>query len=138
LQPTSSTALICEIETDRLDIGFRKIKLLYTDKCVMAVPYHLLQLQDGRTKALFTVPASIAQSLVVHPVLCRGAAFSLNYTAAVDDIQKSATATADTTAFIFTEFYSPVPDETAFEISQRLANRVKENASLKISNVLRL
>lgn len=41
------------------------------------VPFFVLNLSDGRAKALFTVPTDVAASLVEHPVLCRGASFDL-------------------------------------------------------------
>jgi hypothetical protein len=80
------------------------------------VPYFLLQLDDGQSRALFTVPANAASALVVHPVLCRGSSFHLDLH---DEGRKR-----ESTAFLSTVFFSPYPEETARQIAERLAIRI--------------
>jgi hypothetical protein len=100
------------------------------------IPYFILRLEDGRTKALFTVPTQLVHSLIVHPILCRGASFELRlYTGAASRIASSS---ASPTTFLSTDYFSPHPEETAHEISRRLASRVEDNDSFQISSVLGL
>ncbi|CAJ1913699.1 unnamed protein product [Cylindrotheca closterium] len=78
------------------------------------VPFFVLHQEDGQNRALFTVPSSLASSLVIHPILCRGSSFLL-------EVEKEAQAQ---TTFLSTVFYSPNPEETANEIATRLAIRI--------------
>jgi hypothetical protein len=87
---------------------------------VNKVPYFVLHLSDGRAKALFTVPTQMAQSLVVNPVLCRGSSFDLE----IDVVSQGRKKSSSTTSFLSSEFYSPVPEEAAQAISERLAVRI--------------
>lgn len=85
------------------------------------VPYFVLQLGDGKAKALFTVPTNMAQALVTHPILCRGSAFDLE----IDVVSQGRKKQRDApTSFLSTEFTSPTPDETAQAISERIAIRL--------------
>ena len=99
------------------------------------VPFFVLNLEEGKTKALFTVPSHLAESLIVHPVLCRGAAFELkldhqsNEEQADEDYPQS-------TCFISTVFTSPHPEATAGAISERLASRVTDSCENPLSAVL--
>lgn len=81
------------------------------------VPYFILQLDDGQSRALFTVPSNAAKGLVVHPVLCRGSSFAL-------DLHDEERQKESATAFLSTVFYSPTPEETAREIAERLSIRI--------------
>ncbi|KAL3937068.1 MAG: hypothetical protein SGBAC_007747 [Bacillariaceae sp.] len=84
------------------------------------VPFFVLQQEDGQNRALFTVPTSLASSLVIHPILCRGSSFVL-------EIEKEARAQ---TTFLSTIFYSPNAEETAQEIATRLAIRIGRPADV--------
>jgi hypothetical protein len=97
------------------------------------VPYFVLHLSDGKAKALFTVPTQMAQSLVVNPVLCRGASFDLEIDVVSQGRKKKLTATP-TTSFLSTEFHSPTPEETAQAISERLAIRMGSGPSPVLSH----
>ena len=100
------------------------------------VPYFVLDLSStGRSKALFTVPTLYAKAMCVNPVLCCGSIFDLeidilsqrshrHHQDRVENATISAEA-AKETCFLSTEFYSPKPDETALEISKRLAIRIE-------------
>lgn len=91
------------------------------------VPYFVLHLPDGRAKALFTVPTELAETLVLHPIMARGACFDLQ----VDVVSQGRRRTKDSksdgdeaTSFLSTEFVSPRPEETALAISERLRIRM--------------
>ena len=90
------------------------------------VPYCIFPLDDGTTKALFTVPEDLVQSLTSHPILCRGSSFELQLDEASRRLLEQAP--APQTSILSTEFYSPDPHDTAADISRRLAIRyvVKE------------
>lgn len=94
------------------------------------VPYYVMELHDGRSRAVFSVPEAVATSLTAHPVLCRGAAFDLTPDWDAASLLATAKCSGLTppgrTSFVYTEFYSPAPEETAVEISKRLAVRVRE------------
>jgi hypothetical protein len=60
------------------------------------------------------------QSLVVNPVLCRGASFDLE----IDLVSQGRKKSNSATSFLSTEFLSPNPEETAQAISERLAIRM--------------
>lgn len=77
------------------------------------VPYFVLNIGGGKSKALFSVPPEQAEILIKHPILCRGSCFDLS----IDTKDEKAT-------FLATEYISPDPESTASEISRRLANRV--------------
>jgi hypothetical protein len=97
------------------------------------VPYFVLNLADGRVKALFTVPADMANALIVNPVMCRGASFRLE----IDVVSQGRKKAVSTTSFLSSEFTSPDPEETALAISQRLAIRIG-SPSLSSSSLLGL
>lgn len=88
------------------------------------VPYFVLSLKDGRTKAVFTVPEDLVAFLTAHPILCRGGSFDLK----IDVISQRANSGQRKTSFLSTEFYSPEPEMTASEISQRIAVRMENSA----------
>ena len=82
------------------------------------VPYFVLQLENGKARVLFTVPTELAPALSQHPIMCRGACFVLELDAAGSDPARSPT------TFLSTVFESPLPDETARAISERIAIRI--------------
>lgn len=84
------------------------------------VPYFVLHLSESRAKALFTVPTSMADALIVNPVLCRGSSFDL----VIDVVSQGRKKAASATSFLSTEFFSPDPEQTALAISERLAIRM--------------
>ena len=96
------------------------------------VPFFVLHLSEGKAKALFTVPTSMANSLIINPVLCRGSSFDLE----IDVVSQGRKRASSTTSFLSTEFYSPDPEETALAISQRLAVRIGNPSSLLTSSSL--
>ena len=94
-----------------------------TPRLAQTVPYFVMRLQNGKAKALFTVPAHLATSLTVNPVLCRGSSFDLK----IDSVslgQDYEQASSTSTTFLSTEFESPSPEETARAISERVAIRI--------------
>ena len=97
------------------------------------VPFFLLNLEGGRTKALFTVPSNLALTLIRHPVLCRGAQFDLKLDEGMD--QKQAAKESSSTCFLFTIFESPHPEATAGAIAERLASRVTDSCENPLSTV---
>uniref|UniRef100_A0A7S4AMB3 Uncharacterized protein n=1 Tax=Pseudo-nitzschia australis TaxID=44445 RepID=A0A7S4AMB3_9STRA len=102
------------------------------------VPFFILRLPDGRIKALFTVPSNMAETLVIHPIFCRGGSFDLQIDAvnANPSRERSNYAVRSTTETIFisTIFCSPYPDETARAIAQRIAIR-QEDPSPAVSHL---
>lgn len=98
-----------------------------------SVPYFVLRLDGsdqtsfGRVKALFTVPEELAEALSVHPILCRGSSFALEMDIAAPSSNK--------TTFLSTIFESRYPEETAQEISQRLAARIDYVGNFKIGGL---
>ena len=90
------------------------------------VPYFVLPLEDGRAKAIFTVPEELAQSLIAHPILCRGSSFALQVDEASRRIMVAAQQqqSSHRTSFLSTEFYSHDPQDTALDISRRIAIRL--------------
>lgn len=96
-----------------------------------ALPFQLIDLEDGRTKALFTVPADLAMSLTAHPILCRGSSFSLLLHRVDDDSSLS-----DDKCILFTEYFSPVPEETAQDIYARLTIRMTHSDTFVIASML--
>ncbi|KAG7356053.1 hypothetical protein IV203_000739 [Nitzschia inconspicua] len=94
------------------------------------VPYFVLHLPDGRSKALFTVPSDLAEVLVLHPIMARGACFELQ----VDVVSQGRVRTKESfddsssTSFLSTEFFSPRPEETAHAISERIGIRMANPA----------
>ena len=90
-----------------------------------SVPYSLLQLDDGRTKALFTVPKELDETLAAHSILCRGSSFDL-------EIDSENGGGSSSSTFLSTIFYSPHPQEAAQEIAKRLAVRIDHVGSFQI------
>jgi hypothetical protein len=99
-------------------------------------------------KAVFTVPEDLADTLTAHPILCRGGAFELTLDQESQYImmaQTTASTTTNTsrrrgtgTSFLSTEFYSPAPEDTASEISKRLAIRMDNADSFTVETLLGL
>lgn len=92
------------------------------------LPFELIPLQDGRTKALFTVPADLVTSLTIHPILCRGSSFPLF-------VDKQPVSSLQTRV-LYTEYYSPAPKETAQDIYTRLVIRMEHSDSFLIASML--
>lgn len=65
--PPSSVSLLSSSNTNTSSISNTKPK----------VPYFVLHLPNGKAKALFTVPSHLADVLVLHPIMARGACFEL-------------------------------------------------------------
>lgn len=104
-----------------------------------SVPFYLLA--NGEvSKALFTVPAELADQLIAYPVFCRGSSFTLAIGANVSSEVKLFFHGKDSTASIFLEanFYSPFADEVAEEIAIRLAARIENTSSFSIEDVLEI
>ena len=94
------------------------------------VPYYVLELENGHTKAVFTVPQELAESIMSHPILCRGSSFALQLDAVSQRVGAN-----PTTSFLCTEYFSPEPEDTASDISRRLAIRVSENSDQVVAGV---
>ena len=84
------------------------------------VPYYVLERSDGRTEVLFLVPSALVSRVTVHPILCRGSAFSLR----LDD--KNENIESEDGSFLAVDFQSPYPDDSAREIAIRLTRRLKD------------
>ncbi|KAL3918032.1 MAG: hypothetical protein SGILL_004437 [Bacillariaceae sp.] len=87
------------------------------------VPYFVLKLSDGKAKALFTIPSDMAEALIQHPILCRGASFDLEIDVVSQGRRRKHSDNNDTT-FLSAHFCSPHPEETARAISERLRIRM--------------
>lgn len=98
-----------------------------------------------RAKAIFTVPADLVSTLTKYPILCRGASFDLCIDEDSENIMQAAYMSnisltspptsmrrRNGTSFLSTEFYSPSPEDTASEISKRLAIRIDNTDSFCI------
>jgi hypothetical protein len=101
------------------------------------VPYFVLHLEDGKAKALFTVPSDKTELLMKYPIACRGAFFDLRVDTASRNLQQQQQQFAGT-SFLSTEFFSPHPEEAALAISIRLASRMADTDPLDMSGVLGL
>ena len=88
-----------------------------------AVPYFVLNLYGDRVKALFVVSSDSAETLIMHPILCRGASFDLNIDTVSQTPEMRFAARNSGSSFLSTEFSSPNPEETARAIAERLAIR---------------
>ena len=92
------------------------------------IPFFVLKLPDGRAKALFTVPTDMAEALVLHPILCRGASFDLEIDVVSQGRRRNPGNDNDdnivATSFLSAQFRSPHPEETAREISERIVIRM--------------
>jgi hypothetical protein len=102
------------------------------------VPYFVLHLEDGKAKALFTVPSDKTELLMKYPIACRGAFFDLRVDTASRNLQSQQQQQFAGTSFLSTEFYSPHPEEAALAISIRLASRMTDTDPLDMSGVLGL
>mmetsp|Transcript_26821 Transcript_26821/g.48577 ORF Transcript_26821/g.48577 Transcript_26821/m.48577 type:complete len:118 (-) Transcript_26821:38-391(-) len=80
----------------------------------LVVPFVVMDLENGKKKAVFGVPKENASSLVVYPILCRGGCFTLE----IDEEGEGET------TFLSAIFDSIEADKTAEAISHRLAARV--------------
>lgn len=98
------------------------------------VPFFVLRVSTDRFKALFTVPSRMAEALVIHPILCRGASFDLKIDSVSRSRERNLSAEPNSTTFLSTEFSSPYPEETARAIAERLAIR-QDGPSPAISNL---
>ena len=91
-----------------------------------SVPFFVLHLSDDKVKALFTVPSDMAEKLVNHPILCRGASFDLKIDVVSQSREKTTTVDTNTgTSFLSTEFSSPDPEGTARAIADRIFIRAE-------------
>jgi hypothetical protein len=106
------------------------------------VPFFLLNLEGDKTKALFTVPSNLAETLIQHPVLCRGAAFDLKLDEEDIPQQQQRRSTSSiieqppsSTCYLFAIFESPQPEATASAIAERLASRVTDSCENPLSTV---
>eukprot|EP00531_Pseudo-nitzschia_arenysensis_P003597 CAMPEP_0116125038 /NCGR_PEP_ID=MMETSP0329-20121206/5599_1 /TAXON_ID=697910 /ORGANISM="Pseudo-nitzschia arenysensis, Strain B593" /LENGTH=113 /DNA_ID=CAMNT_0003619055 /DNA_START=57 /DNA_END=398 /DNA_ORIENTATION=- len=88
-----------------------------------SVPFFVLNLSDDKVKALFIVSSTSAETLVHHPILCRGACFDLIVDSVSQSRELGAAVQNSGTSFLSTEFSSPNPDETARAIAERIAVR---------------
>ena len=95
-----------------------------------AVPFFVLHLADARFKALFTVPSGMAETLILHPILCRGGSFDLT----IDLVSQNDSMQSTSTSFLSTEFSSSYPEETARAIAERIAIR-QEDPSPAVSHL---
>ena len=88
-----------------------------------AVPFVVQKLDNNNNaKAIFDVPAHLAEQLVEQPILCCGSCFDLLLL--LDNK-------------IYTEYTSMDPESTALEIAKRLANRIDDpGASRGISSMV--
>lgn len=96
------------------------------------IPYYVLERLDGITRVLFLVPSELATRCTVHPILCRGSAFSLyldennttndnnNDTITHDNDDE------DSSSFLAVDFTSPYPEDLAREIAIRLTRRLDD------------
>jgi len=76
----------------------------------------------------------MAENLVDHPILCRGASFDLTIDAVSQSREKTTAVQNSGTSFLSTEFFSPNPEETARAIAERIAIR-QENPSPNLSHL---
>ena len=95
-----------------------------------AVPFVVQKLDNNNNaKAIFDVPAHLAEQLVEQPILCCGSCFDL--------LLLLDTTTTGSTSKIYTEYTSMDPESTALEIAKRLANRIDDpGASRGISSMV--
>lgn len=96
------------------------------------VPYVVLPWDDDQSKAVFSVPEDVAASLIARPILCRGGSFELQ----VDSIsqQLALGRREGNFQFLSTVFYSPDPNQTALDISRRLAMRIENTDTFLMDN----
>ena len=87
------------------------------------VPYFVLDTYGDRVKVLFVVSSDAAETLILHPILCRGASFDLKIDTVSQTREMRTAARHNGTSFLSTEFSSPNPDETARAIAERVAIR---------------
>ena len=109
------------------------------------VPFFVLHLADDRVKALFRVPSDIAETLIHHPILCRGSCFDLTVDVMSSQCRDNdsdnndnddATTTIHGTCFLSTEYSSPDPEGTAQAIAERIAIRIENPSTASFSNFL--
>ena len=109
------------------------------------VPFFVLHLADDRVKALFRVPSDIAETLIHHPILCRGSCFDLTVDVMssqcrdndIDNNDNDDTTTMiHGTCFLSTEYSSPDPEGTAQAIAERIAIRIENPSTASFSNFL--
>ena len=110
------------------------------------VPFFVLHLADDRVKALFRVPSDIAETLIHHPILCRGSCFDLTVDVMSsqcrdndsdnNDNDDTTTTMIHGTCFLSTEYSSPDPEGTAQAIAERIAIRIENPSTASFSNFL--
>jgi hypothetical protein len=120
-----------------------------------AVPFFVLHLDDDRVKALFRVPSDISETLIQHPILCRGSSFDIKIDVVSsqcrDNDNDDTTTTmiqtnnnnnnndndnnAGDTCFLSTEYSSPDPEGTAQAIAERIAIRIESPSTASFSNL---
>jgi hypothetical protein len=125
-----------------------------------AVPFFVLHLDDDRVKALFRVPSDISETLIQHPILCRGSSFDIKIDVVSsqcrdndnDDNDDTTTTMIQTnnnnnnnnndndnnagdTCFLSTEYSSPDPEGTAQAIAERIAIRIESPSTASFSNL---
>lgn len=83
------------------------------------IPYTLVDLPTGNTRATYSVPADCTAQLIRHPVLIRGAAFDIHL--------------SDDGKGVYCEFFSPTPTATADAIGIRLASRIEDPSPPEVS-----
>ena len=109
------------------------------------VPFFVLHLADDRVKALFRVPSDIAETLIHHPILCRGSCFDLTVDVMSSQCRDNDSDNNDNddtttiihgTCFLSTEYSSPDPEGTAQAIAERIAIRIENPSTASFSNFL--
>ena len=110
------------------------------------VPFFVLHLADDRVKALFRVPSDIAETLIHHPILCRGSSFDLTVDVMSSQCRDKndsdnndnddTTTMIHGTCFLSTEYSSPDPEGTAQAIAERIAIRIENPSTASFSNFL--
>jgi hypothetical protein len=122
-----------------------------------AVPFFVLHLDDDRVKALFRVPSDISETLIQHPILCRGSSFDIKIDVVSsqcrdNDNDDTTTTMIQTnnnnnnnnndndnnvsdTCFLSTEYSSPDPEGTAQAIAERIAIRIESPSTASFSNL---
>jgi hypothetical protein len=104
------------------------------------VPFFVLHLADDSVKALFRVPSDIAETLIHHPILCRGSCFDLTIDVVSsqcrDNDNDNTTTMIHGTCFLSTEYSSPDPEGTAEAIAERIAIRIESPSTASLSDFL--
>lgn len=97
----------------------------------IVVPYIVMNLEEGKSKALFGVPKEMASTMTEHPVMCRGGCFTLEI-----DTSEAAKNADQQTRFIAAIYESVDAEATAEEISNRLAVRLGDPVPMHANSIL--